>query len=234
MTTNIEMNESRREIEELLPWYAAGVATAEEAKRVEAALAADPELKRSFELVREDQSAVIVGNETLKGPSARAYEKLAAALEAEPARSAPIATRMSRGIMGFIEGALAQLAPRRLAYAGAAAALVVMLQAAVIGGLILREQGGAGTPGGTNLAHHDRQATDRGGHAMVTFAPNASASDIQAALRGASAIIVDGPNSLGQYRVRFTEDRLSAADLDAKRAALGAQREVVRTVLPIR
>lgn len=226
MTTQIEMNESRREIEELLPWYAAGVATPEEARRVEAAMAADPELKRSFELVREDQDAVIVGNDTLKGPSARAYEKFMAALDAEPARAAPISERMSRGVIGFFESALAAISPRRLAYAGVAAALVVMLQAAVIGGLILREQGGAG-PG---LASHGGQATERGAHALVTFAPNASAQDIQQALRSAGAVITDGPNTVGQYQIRFSGD-LSAAEITAKRSALGAQSTIVRTIL---
>jgi anti-sigma factor RsiW len=226
MTTQIEMNESRREIEELLPWYAAGVATPEEARKVEAALAADPELKRSFELVREDQDAVILGNDTLKGPSARAYEKFMAALDAEPARVAPISERMSRGVIGFFESALAAISPRRLAYAGVAAALVVMLQAAVIGGLILREQGG----GETQMASTGQQATDRGVHAMVTFAPNASAADIQQALRSAGATIVDGPNTLGQYRVHFL-DVAAPADIEGKRAALRAQSNVVRTLV---
>lgn len=226
MTTNIEMNESRREIEELLPWYAAGVATPEEARRVENALAADPQLRQSLELVREDQSAVILGNEMLKGPSARAYEKLAAALEAEPRRSAPMATRVSRGLMGWIEQTLAALQPRRLAYAGIAAAVIVMLQAAVIGGLIVREQSG----GGPGLASTREQATSRGTHAFVSFVPAASAADIQALLQRVGGAIIDGPNARGLYRVSFGD--VTAADRAGKLAELGAQRGVVQSVIP--
>ena len=77
------MNEKERhEIEALLPWHAAGTLSAD---RVEQALAADPELARRYDLVRQELAETIHLNETLGVPSARAMEKLFAAIDAEEA-----------------------------------------------------------------------------------------------------------------------------------------------------
>jgi anti-sigma-K factor RskA len=43
-----------REIESLLPWYAAGTLSRRDANRVEQALAGDRELARQYDLVREE------------------------------------------------------------------------------------------------------------------------------------------------------------------------------------
>ena len=72
------MNEKERhEIEALLPWHAAGTLSRRDADRVEQALAGDRELARLAETTRL--------NETLGVPSARAMEKLFAAIDAEEA-----------------------------------------------------------------------------------------------------------------------------------------------------
>jgi len=76
---------SRHEIEELLPWYAAGTLSAREAERVEQALAGDSELARRYELVRQELAETARLNETLGAPAARAVEKLFAAINAEEA-----------------------------------------------------------------------------------------------------------------------------------------------------
>ncbi|MDT9136264.1 hypothetical protein RSW15_24330, partial [Escherichia coli] len=69
---NTANENGRSEIEDLLPWHAAGTLSAREAQSVEAALARDPELKRRYELVREELAQTIHLNETLGAPSARA------------------------------------------------------------------------------------------------------------------------------------------------------------------
>jgi len=58
------------EIEELLPWYATGTLS---------------ELARRYELVRQELAETARLNETLGAPSARAVEKLFAAINAEEA-----------------------------------------------------------------------------------------------------------------------------------------------------
>jgi hypothetical protein len=81
------MNEKERhEIEALLPWYAAGTLSRRDADRVEQSLAGDCELARRYDLVRQELAETIHLNETLGAPSARAMEKLFAAINAEEPR----------------------------------------------------------------------------------------------------------------------------------------------------
>jgi hypothetical protein len=80
--TAINKQPGRHEIEELLPWHAAGTLSRRDADRVEQALAGDRELARRYELVRQELAETIHLNQTLGGPSARATEKLFAAIDA--------------------------------------------------------------------------------------------------------------------------------------------------------
>ncbi len=136
MNTTSEKANDREEIESLLPWHAAGTLSRRDAERVERALANDQELARRFDLVREELTETIHLNESLGAPSARAMEKLFAAIDAEGALQAQaelrfdLRTRVSEFFSAF--------APRTLAFAGAAAALVIMLQAGVIGSMVLK------------------------------------------------------------------------------------------------
>jgi len=86
----INKERERHEIESLLPWHAAGTLDRRDAERVERALAEDGDLARRYELVREELAETIHLNESLGAPSARAMEKLFAAIDAEE----PRATRM--------------------------------------------------------------------------------------------------------------------------------------------
>ena len=99
----------RHEIEALLPWHAAGTLSRRDADRVEQALAGDRELKRRFDIVREELSETIHLNETLGAPSARAMEKLFAAIDAEGVR-AP-SRRASFDFAGRISDFLVGLRP---------------------------------------------------------------------------------------------------------------------------
>jgi anti-sigma factor RsiW len=73
------------DLELLLPWHAAGTLDAPDARRVEDALARDPELARHYAVIREEYAATIAVNENLGAPSMRAVQKLFAAIDAEPA-----------------------------------------------------------------------------------------------------------------------------------------------------
>ena len=84
--TAINKQPTRHEIEELLPWYAAGTLSGREAERVEQALAGDRELAQRYELVHRELVETTRLNEALGAPSVRAMEKLFAAINAEEAR----------------------------------------------------------------------------------------------------------------------------------------------------
>ena len=81
----IDKQPERHEIEVLLPWYAAGTLSRHDADRVEQTLGCDPELARRYDLARQELAETIHLNETLGVPSARAMEKLFAAIDAEEA-----------------------------------------------------------------------------------------------------------------------------------------------------
>jgi anti-sigma factor RsiW len=85
--TAINKQPARHEIEELLPWYATGRLSNRDAERVEQALASDRKLARRYELVRRELAETTRLNAALGVPSARAMEKLFAAINAEEARA---------------------------------------------------------------------------------------------------------------------------------------------------
>src|SRR5262252_3944672 len=86
MAMSKKMLDEPGEIEMLLPWHAAGTLNARDARRVEEALARDPELARQYAVIREEYAATVHLNESLGGPPPRAMLKLFAAIDAEPAR----------------------------------------------------------------------------------------------------------------------------------------------------
>jgi len=94
----------RHRIEKLLPWHATGTLSRCDADRVEQALAGDRELARRYELVRRELAETTRLNETLGAPSARAMEKLFAAINAEEAR-APRPPRRSISRTRFLNSA---------------------------------------------------------------------------------------------------------------------------------
>ena len=74
------------EIEMLLPFHAAGTLNARDARRVEEALACDPELAKQYAAIREEYAETIHLNESLGAPSARAMQKLSLIHISEPTR----------------------------------------------------------------------------------------------------------------------------------------------------
>ena len=203
MNTDKEESE-RRAIEDLMPWHAAGTLNRRDTQRVEEALARDPELARRYESVREELAGTVELNETLGAPSARAMAKLFAGIDAEPARR-----RMSSpDMIGRFAAFLTSLSPPVLAWSVAAAALVIVLQTGLIGGVILGGGQGlfetASAPGSTNA---------EGAFALVRFNPQASAADITMFLEANKALIVSGPSG-GLYRVRVSATKLPKTELD--------------------
>src|SRR5471032_184844 len=119
LAMNTTNNETPSEIEELLPWHAAGTLSRSDARRVEDALARDPELARRYALVRDEFGETIVLNETLGAPSAHAMEKLFAKIDAEPARKAALSLNLGARVAEFF----ASLSPRTLAWSASVAAI---------------------------------------------------------------------------------------------------------------
>ena len=109
--------------------------------------------------------------------------------------------------------------------AGAAAAIVILLQGAALLALLPRIAG----PGYSTVTQ--APATGEGATAIVAFAPEATLQQVADLLRRHGARLVDGPLAGGLFRVRIGEASLSAAEREAALAALRGE-PLVRMALP--
>src|SRR5580658_4205621 len=100
-TSKKMLDQEPSEIEMLLPWHAAGTLNPRDARRVDEALASDPELARQYAAIQQEYAETIHLNESLGAPSARAMAKLFAAIDAEPSRKPSVSGRISAGLSGF-------------------------------------------------------------------------------------------------------------------------------------
>ncbi|MGH6670658.1 MAG: hypothetical protein ACRECV_01635 [Xanthobacteraceae bacterium] len=196
------------EIELLLPWHAAGTLNHRDTQRVEAALAANPELARRYELVREELGQTIESNECLGAPSARAMQALFARIDAEPAQPRVVSISMGARLREFIGG----LSPRTLAWSASAAAVAILLQAGVIGVVIYKDSGPAGAAN-YQIASASTNMSGDGSYALIRFQPQASATEINKILEDDKLSVVGGPFAGGLYRVQVAPKKLPQSDL---------------------
>jgi hypothetical protein len=215
MSLNREAPE-RQDIEALLPWHAAGTLSRRDSDRVEQALASDRELARRYELVREELNETIHLNETLGAPSARAMEKLFAAIDAE----APVAKKASFNFVGRVVEFMSSFSPRTLAYAGTAAVLALLVQAAVLTTVVVRDQGGQGQ---YELASHEPRA-------VVRFTSNATLADVTRFLDVNKAAVVHGPIRGGMYEIQLTTT--TEADFARAIERMKAETRLVEFIAP--
>ena len=195
------------EIEMLLPWHAAGTLNARDARRVEEALARDPTLAKQYAAIRGEYEETINLNESLGAPSARAMQKLFAAIDAEPARatrSLPLSARISTFF--------ASLSPRALAWSAGLGAIALLLQAGIIGAVLMKTQ--TATFQTASLSTSSPITRDLGtsvvpARALVRFAPEARVGDVTALLDSYQASII-GDAKGGMFRLQF--DRAMSQD----------------------
>jgi hypothetical protein len=229
MNTNTNPAPEREEIEQLLPWHAAGTLSRRDAQKVEQAIASDPELARQFALVREELSETIHLNETLGAPSARAMEKLFAGIETESGPATQARPKFS--LATWIAERLTTLSPRTLAYAAAAAAIAIVLQFGVLTGVAVNTALNPGAPATYQTASgpEENAPTGGGSHLLINFAPGASMADITSFLERNGLTLVDGPRA-GMYRVRISGKALPRAEVEQIVTRLRAETAVVRFV----
>jgi len=198
------------EIEMLLPWHAAGTLNARDARRVEEALARDGQLARQYAVIREEYAGTISLNETLGAPSARAMQKLFAAIDAEPAPQPSAWSRLSMRVSGFF----ASLSPRTLAWSASLGAMALVLQAGVIGAVLINQLGSTFQTASLSMNEPTTRTlsgkSDGPPQALVRFAPDTKISDIMALLSDYQASIIDARGGL--FRLQFGDRAMSRED----------------------
>jgi hypothetical protein len=199
------LDQEPTEIELLLPFHAAGTLNARDTRRVDEALAGDPELARQYAVIREEYAETIHLNESLGAPSARAMAKLFAAIDAEPARKPSVTVDLSARVSEF----LARLSPRTLAWSAGLGALALLLQAGLIGAVLMKNQTASFQTASLSMNQpasapitRDLGSSAAPPRALVRFAPEARIADITALLDSYHASIVDGATG-GMFRLQF-------------------------------
>jgi anti-sigma factor RsiW len=211
------------EIELLLPWYAAGTLSPHDMLRVEEALARDPELARQYAAIQQEYAETIALNESLGAPSPRAMQKLFAAIDVEPTQAAAVSRSPGARIIGFFE----RLSPRTLVWSASLGALLVLVQAGIIGAVLLKNQ--PATYQTASLSTSERARMPANGsltralgpmpaaapvHALVRFVPDARIADVTALLDAYQASIVDGAKG-GLFRLQFADHAMTKDEADS-------------------
>ena len=223
MMTTDKRELDRAALQELLPWHAAGTLDHSDAEAVEQALARDPDLARHYELVREELAETVLLNESLGAPSARAMDRVLAAVAAEngPASQGRGGGGLARRISDF----LCALSPRTLAWAGVAAAVLIVAQAGVIARLSLAPH----QSGKLEMASYEGTAATEAPatYALIRFQPQASAAEVTRVLAAGKVSIVAGPKPGGLYRIRLSDEALGDDEVARRLAVLQAESTVV-------
>jgi hypothetical protein len=206
------------DIEALLPWHAAGTLSARDTRRVEDALARDPSLAKQYAVIREEYAETIALNESLGAPSARAMQKLFAAIDAEPVRKPSVSLNISARIAEFFAG----LSPRTLAYSAALGAVLMLVQAGVIGAILAKQQGGTfqtASLSGPKETSTRTPGQEAGPQAFVRFTADARVSDITAFLDANQATIINSTAG-GMFRLQFGDKPMSKQEIAGLMARL--------------
>lgn len=193
------------EIEMLLPFHAAGTLSARDARRVEDALASDAELARQYAVIREEYAETISLNESLGAPSMRAMQKLFAAIDGEPERKPSASVNFSARVSEFFS----RLSPRTLAWSAGLGAVALLLQAGVIGTVLMKNQTASFQTASLSMNEpssgpvtRDLGSSAAPTRALVRFTPEARIADITALLDNYQASIIDGAKG-GMFRLQF-------------------------------
>jgi len=200
------MEQEPGDIELLLPWHAAGTLNPRDSRKVEEALARDPELARQYAVIREEYAGTIDLNESLGAPSARAMQKLFAAIDAEPARKPGSSANIAARLSGFFSS----LSPRTLAWSASLGAFALVLQAGIIAAVLMSNR-----PASFETASLSRNepitrdlAAAPPSRALVRFVPDARVGDVTALLDKYQASIIDGAKG-GMFRLQFANAAMS-------------------------
>ena len=210
----------RSEIELLLPWYVTGRLGATDKARVDTFLAAHPDMQRQLMLIREEQEQSTRTNEALSTPSPGSLDRLMASIGRDSRMPLPMRTAWDR-----ISEFFAAPTSGGVRWAATAAGILLLIQAAVIGSLLL-----AGSSDTYQTASGKQVATG-GSTLLVGFADSATAPAIAALLSELDAQIVEGPKPGGMYRIRLAKAPATEAEHQEIMRRLLTRPEIVKMVL---
>ena len=210
-------------IEQLLPWYATGKLDASERVEVENALKRFPELRAQLDLIQVEMADTVKLNEAMPMPRAGATQRFMDLVQKDVQRSAPARPAPFKGLLEWLTLQLA--GPPR--WAVAAGVLAIVVQAALIGGLVVERQGdGFHTAGGG-------ETRSEGTLVLARFSDGVMLAVLTERLAAQGITIVDGPKAGGMFTLRIGQDDMTVTERNKKIADLKANAGFVIFVGPI-
>lgn len=219
MSGTDERLSEREEIEILLPWYVTGRLDAADTARVEAYLAHHPDMLHQLAVIAEEQTVTVEDNEAIR-PRLASVE----ALVARTATPGSAVRSWLAGLMGRVKDLFEAPTPGAVRWAAAAAAVIICLQAAALGTLLMQDAGGYQTASRPGIEGEQAPV------ALIAFADRAPVADIARVLAENRLRIVDGPLPGGFFSVRF-EDHATGDEQQRRFDAILARKDLIRAVM---
>lgn len=214
-----EQLSEREEIEVLLPWYVTGRLDDADTARVEAYLAQHPDMLHQLAIIAEEQTVTVEDNEAIRPRLASAGSIVA---RTQAPGSAVRAWLDS--IADTVKGLFQAPTPGAVRWAAAAAAVIICLQAAALGTLLMQDTGGYHTASRPGIEGEHAPV------ALIAFTDRASVADIARILAENRLRVVDGPLPGGFFSVRF-EDEATAEEQRKRFDAILARKDLIRAVM---
>ena len=194
------------EIEKLLPWYAKGLLEPDDIDKVDVYLAAHPDMRMQLDLIAHEGAAIEQQHAALAAPGAGGLDRLLADIDALEAQKAPLANAVAGGLTSKIKAFLANFSSPGMQFAGMAAALVIVAQGVVIGGLMQSEP--VASTGYRTASGPEQSAVMDGVVFLVAFDKDARMADVAQLLKSQSAKIIAGPKAGGFYEIQVASNAL--------------------------
>jgi len=226
MSEDIKREEAKREetkreeVEKLLPFYVTGRIDHADAQEIGDYLEHHPDVARELDLARAERDSAVAANAIYANRPVRNFDRVAAMIGKPAARPAR-ATGRRLDWIDRIKQLFAMPSSPALGLLGAAAAIVILLQAAAIGTLVVAHYPGIFTPAGGN------EPADAGTTVVVRFADDATTAAIADALSGLGVRIIDGPQGGRLFTVRLGPKDMGEGERERLIAALKARTDVV-------
>jgi hypothetical protein len=207
----------RDEVEMMLPFYVTGQLDHAEANEIDDYLKRHPDVARQLDLIRAERESTAAANAIYASRPARSFDRVAAMIGQAPAQPA----RAAGSPLDWIKRLLAMPSSPAFGFVGAAAAIVILLQAATIGTLVVTQYPGIfNTAGGSG-------AVDAGTTVFVRFADDATTAAIADVLSSLGLKIVDGPRGGKLFTVQIGPKTMSESERERMIAALKARNDVI-------
>ena len=207
----------RDEVEMMLPFYVTGQLDHAEANEIDDYLKRHPDVARQLDLIRAERESTSAANAIYASRPARSFDRVAAMIGKAPAQPA----RAAGSPFDWIKQLFAMPSSPAFGFAGAAAAIVILLQAATIGTLVVTQYPGIfNTAGGSG-------AVDAGTTVFVRFADDATTAAIADVLSSLGLKIVDGPRGGKLFTVQIGPKTMSESERERIIAAIKARNDVI-------